>query len=145
MRAALVLSLVVLASAPARAEAPLETAATVATGLTGQAQPDPFEIEESGRMTIAVAHQYALSEVVARVGYLLSYWKKRFDISSEWRGNRVFLSGKVYGIRVQAMFEVSATSVSGFAKDPGWPWRGQVSTYVDRKLKKYLHPTFDEP
>lgn len=145
MSRALVLSLVVLLGAPALADAPLEAAATVATGLTGPAQPDPFEIEESGRLTIAVKHQYAFTEVMARLGYLLSYWKQRFDISSEWRGNRVFLTGKVYGIKVQAMFEVSATAVSGFAKDPGWPWRGQVSTYVDRKLKKYLHPTFDDP
>lgn len=140
-RALVVASLLVVAAAPARADAPL---AHAATGVTGP-RPEPFEIPEEGRLQISVGHHFALSQVIARVGYLLEYWKKRFDISSEWRGNRVFLSGEVYGVKVVAVFEVSAEAVRGFATDPGWPWRGQVSAYVDRKLKKYLHPSYDEP
>jgi hypothetical protein len=141
---ALVLSLgVVLVGAPAFADAPLEAAASVATAVTQKSEP--FEIEEKGRLTISVAHAFALSEAVDRLGYLLAYWKKRFNIESEWHGNRVFLSGAVYGVKVQAMFEISENAVVGFARDPGWPWRGQVSGYVDRKLKKYLSPTYDDP
>ena len=37
------------------------------------------------------------------------------------------------------------SGVTGFARDPGWPVRSQVLKYVDRKLKKYMHPTYDEP
>ena len=66
-------------------------------------------------------------------------------IVSEWRGDRVFLSGSVYGIKIEALFAIDGAHVTAFATDPGWPWRGQVTNYVDRKLKKYMHPTYDEP
>lgn len=143
-RALVIASLLGVLAAPARADAPLDAVTSHLTGVTAP-KTDPFEIPEEGRLEINVGHHFALAQVVERVGFLLAYWKKRFDIASEWRGNRVFLSGKVYGIKVEAVFEVSATAVSGFAKDPGWPWRGQISAYVDAKLKKYLHPTYDEP
>jgi hypothetical protein len=142
VRRVLVLTLVAFA-APALADEPLDTAAEVATAVTPT--PAPFEIAEDGRLSIAVRHTFALSEAIDRLGYLLSYWKKRFNIESEWRGNTVFLSGAVYGVKVQARFEVSESAVTGFARDPGWPWRGQISGYVDRKLKKYLSPDYDEP
>ncbi len=106
---------------------------------------DPFTIAESGRLSITVGHAFSQAEVIQRISYLLAYWKKRFNIASEWRGNRVFLSGAIYGIKIEALFAVSESSVTGFARDPGWPWRGQVMGYVDRKLKKYLHPTYDDP
>ena len=133
------LSLVVISGSAALAEDPPPPPALAAT------EADPFTIDERGRLSIAVNHTYARAEAKERVGYLLAYWKKRFNISNEWRGNRVFLSGTVYGIRIQAMFEVEDSAIVGFAHDPGWPWRGQVSQYVDRKLKKYLHPTYDDP
>lgn len=143
MRRVLLLSLVAIA-APAFAGDPRDAAADVATAVTTP-RADPFEIEDEGRLTISVHHAFALAEAIDRLGYLLSYWKKRFNIQSEWRGNRVFLTGAVYGVKVQAMFEISETAVTGFARDPGWPWRGQISSYVDRKLKKYLSPTYDDP
>ncbi len=106
---------------------------------------DPFSIGETNRLNISVAHAFAKSEVIERLGYLLAYWKKRFNITSTWRGDRVFLSGSVYGIKVQALIQIDAKGVNAFASDPGWPWRGQIVSYVDQKLKKYLHPTYDEP
>ena len=106
---------------------------------------DPFSIGESNRLSLSAPHTFAHDEVIARLGYLFSYWKKRFGIRSEWRGDRVFLSGSVYGIKIEALFSVEEGNVTAFATDPGWPGRGQVVNYVDRKLKKYLHPTYDEP
>ncbi|MFT3709407.1 MAG: hypothetical protein QM817_17355 [Archangium sp.] len=106
---------------------------------------DPFTIGTENRLSLAVPHAFEKSEVIERLGYLLAYWKKRFNIASEWHGDRVFLSGSVYGIKIQAMFAVDGSNVTAFATDPGWVWRGQVTNYVDRKLKKYLHPTYDEP
>lgn len=106
---------------------------------------DPFTIGTANRLSLSCPHTFSKSEVVQRLGYLFSYWKKRFNITSEWRGDRVFLSGAVYGIKIEAMFAINETSVTAFASDPGWPWRGQVTGYVDRKLKKYMHPTYDEP
>ncbi len=138
------LSVVVFISATAVAgdssseEVALQSLATPADG-------DPFFIEESGRLTIAVTHAFARSEAAVRLSYLLAYWKKRFQIANEWRGDRVFVSGSVYGIKIQAMFAINDSRIVGFAHDPGWPWRGQVQTYVDRKLKKYLSVNYDDP
>ncbi|MBL8915184.1 MAG: hypothetical protein JNM17_31060 [Archangium sp.] len=106
---------------------------------------DPFTIGESNRLSLSCPHAFAKTEVVQRLGYLFAYWKKRFNIKSEWHGDRVFLSGSVYGIKIEAIFAIDETNVTAFASDPGWPWRGQVIGYVDRKLKKYMHPTYDEP
>jgi hypothetical protein len=106
---------------------------------------DPFTIGQTNRLSLAVPHAFGKAEVMERLGYLLAYWKKRFNIVSEWRGDRVFLSGSVYGIKIEALFAIDGAHVTAFATDPGWPWRGQVTNYVDRKLKKYMHPTYDEP
>ena len=134
----LAVSLVVTLSALARAESPSDPA-------TPQ-EGDPFSIAEDDRLTISVPHSFTTTSIVVeRLGYLLSYWKKRFNIASEWHGNRVFLSGSIYGIKIQALFAVTDSGVTGFARDPGWPWRSQVLKYVDKKLKKYMHPTYDDP
>lgn len=113
--------------------------------LAVPAEGDPFSISPKGRLSVVAKHSFVRTEAVTRLGYLLSYWKKRFGIESEWHGDRVFLSGSVYGIKIQAMFAINDSAVVGFAHDPGWPWRGQVQHYVDRKLKKYLNVNYDEP
>lgn len=126
-------------------------ALTAVLALGGVARADvpstdePFSIQEEHRLSLSVPHHYAHAEVVERLGYLFDYWKKRFNISSQWRGDRVYLSGSIYGIKIEALFDVSDSQVVGVARDPGWPWRGKVVAYVDAKLKKYLHPTYDEP
>ena len=134
--------LAVTLSAPVRAE---DASAAPDPMLAKTKDGDPFSIEENDRLSLAVVHEYRPAEVIERLSYLFAYWKKRFNISSEWHDNRVFLSGSLYGIKIQAMFTVTESSVSGFAHDPGWPWRGQVLGYVDRKLKKYLNLTYDDP
>ncbi|MDP1822099.1 MAG: hypothetical protein Q8L48_02620 [Archangium sp.] len=139
-----VFSLVVLLSAAALAD-DLPKVDPALAELAVPLDGDPFSIDEHGRLSIAVNHGFARPEAAARLGYLLSYWKKRFNIASEWRGDRVFLSGSVYGIKIQAMFAINDSSVVGFAHDPGWPWRGQVQHYVNRKLKKYLNVNYDDP
>ena len=143
MRAAAI-SLVMLWSAVARAEDPPATDAALVE-LSVPHDGDPFSIDEKKRVTVAVGHAYARSEAAARLSYLLAYWKTRFNVASEWKGDRVFISGKVYGIKIQALFAINDSSVVGFAQDPGWPWRGKVQTYVDRKLKKYLNVNYDDP
>jgi hypothetical protein len=46
---------------------------------------------------------------------------------------------------VYALLEVTDSCVQAQATDPGLVWRGTGVSYVERKLKKYLHPTYDEP
>ncbi len=123
----------------------LDTTESELAALAIPADGDPFSISPKGRLAVVAKHTFVRTEAVTRLGYLLSYWKKRFNIESEWHGDRVFLSGSVYGIKIQAMFAINETAIVGFAHDPGWPWRGQVQNYVDRKLKKYLNVNYDEP
>ncbi len=139
----LALSMVLLLGAVAAAEdtSPDRALAELAVPAEG----DPFSIEATGRLSVAVKHAFARPEAVTRLGYLLEYWKKRFNVVAEWRGDRVFLSGAVLGIKIQAMFAINDSSVVGFAHDPGWPWRGKVQAYVDGKLKKYLNENYDDP
>lgn len=139
----LALSLVLLLGAVAAAEDASNDRALAE--LAVPAEGDPFSIEATGRLSVAVKHAFARPEAVTRLGYLLEYWKKRFNIVAQWRGERVFLSGAVFGIKIQAMFTINESSVVGFAHDPGWPWRGKVQEYVDGKLKKYLNENYDDP
>lgn len=138
-------SLVLILSASALGEDLVPAPDAALAELAVPVEGDPFSIDAQGRLSVAVNHGFARTEAAARLGYLLAYWKKRFNIASEWRGDRVFLSGSVYGIKIQAMFAINDSSVVGFAHDPGWPWRGQVQNYVDRKLKKYLNVNYDDP
>ncbi len=137
------LSMVLLLGAVATAEdvSPDPALAELAVPAEG----DPFSISETGRLSVAVKHAFGRPEAVTRLGYLLAYWKKRFNLVAQWRGERVFLSGAVFGIKIQAMFAINDSSVVGFAHDPGWPWRGKVQEYVDGKLKKYLNANYDDP
>ena len=144
MRRAL-FTLLMLLSASARADDPLPLIDPAHAALAIPAEGDPFVIDVAGRLSVAANHTFTRTEAVARLSYLLAYWKKRFSIEAEWHGERVFVSGSVYGIKIQAMFAINDSSVVGFAHDPGWPWRGQVQSYVDRKLKKYLNVNYDEP
>lgn len=145
MKRAVFSLVLVLSATTALAEDPLPAPDPALAELAVPVEGDPFSIEVKGRLSVAVNHGFARAEAAARLGYLLGYWKKRFNIASEWRGDRVFLSGSVYGIKIQAMFAINDSSVVGFAHDPGWPWRGQVQSYVDRKLKKYLNVNYDDP
>jgi hypothetical protein len=140
-----VLSLVLVFGARALADDSLPVLEPALAALAIPAEGDPFVIDVAGRLSIAVSHAFARPEAAARLSYLLAYWKKRFNVEAEWHGDRVFLTGSVYGIKIQAMFAINESSVVGFAHDPGWPWRGQVQNYVDRKLKKYLNVNYDDP
>ena len=101
-------------------------------------------IDQARTLRVVVSHPFARSEAADRLAYLLAYWKSRFNISSQWRGGRVFVSGSVYGVEIEALFAIGDSSIVAIANDPGWPWTDKVGDYVDRKLKKYLHPTYDD-
>lgn len=105
----------------------------------------PFEVAGENRISVSVSHHFAKSEALERLGYLLDYWKRAFDIRFEWQGNQVFISGSIFGLKVKARMSVTDEAVVAVAADPGWPWRGRAEGYVTGKLKKYMHPTYDDP
>ncbi len=109
------------------------------------APAQPFEVTDDRRISVSVAYHFAKAEALERLGYLLDYWKRAFDIRHEWHGNDVFISGSIFGLKVKARFSVVEGEIVAVAADPGWPWRGRAEGYVTGKLKKYMHPTYDDP
>lgn len=106
---------------------------------------DPFTIDASRSLRLSVGHPFERAEARERIGYLLEYWAGRFGIVNSWRGDRVFLTGKVFGVEVRAVFTVEAGAVQAIAYDPGTFLASAARGYVNRKLRKYLHPTYEEP
>ncbi len=114
--------------------------------LAQEQEPEAPVIEKSEKaINVAVPHHFARGEAITRLGYLLEYWHKAFDVRAEWHGDQVIISGSIFGMKVHALFQVTDKEVLAVAADPGWPWRGRAQNYVSAKLKKYMHPTYAEP
>lgn len=150
LRLALVASLAVVTAA--RADAPSEGPATgdgparaVPPAPAAPEASEPIITVDGDTITLEVTHTFARASARERVGFLVDYWNKRFGVKAEWRGDRVFLTGRVFGMEIRARFDVSDTAVTGIAADPGWFWRGKAQAYVTKKLKKYLHPDYADP
>ncbi len=112
---------------------------------TAVAGADPFEVVHENALSLKVDHVFSKDLARERVSQLLAYWDARFGLKSEWHGFRVFLTGKVLGIAVRALFEIEDADVVARAEDPGTLFSGAARRYVDSKLRKYLHPTYEEP
>ncbi len=131
------------------ADAPLAIDAPQAPGSSTNvvAPPTAAEVRKSGAHSVNVSVDHTLSreDARSRVEQLLAYWGKRFGVKSAWSGFRVELSGVVWGITIDAHFDVGDHDVMATATDPGFAWRGMAHDYVAKKLKKYLHPAYEEP
>ncbi len=113
--------------------------------FAGEPEADPFTLDSASSLKLTVGHVFERSEARARISYLLEYWSKRFGVQSEWRGDRVFLTGTVWGVEIKAVFTVKERSVFAMAYDPGTVFASAAQGYVTKKLRKYLHPTYDDP
>jgi hypothetical protein len=102
-------------------------------------------VDEAGEIQLTVAHHFERAIAKERVSQLLAYWNDRFQVKNDWHGDRVFVSGSVFGVEIKALFEVTDDGVVCRSKDPGMVWRAKGAEYVEKKLKKYLHPTYEAP
>ncbi len=96
-------------------------------------------------ITLRVGHKLTTDEAHVRVEQMLEYWKKRFSVTHTWSGEKVFVTGKIYSVDFKAILEVTNQQVACESSDPGGLWRSFARDYVGKKLKKYLHPTYEEP
>lgn len=106
---------------------------------------EPIFIDRDHSIALKVAHHFERAVAKERITQLLDYWGRRFGVKSIWQGDRVFMTGSVYGVDISALFDITDYAVVGMANDPGWFWRGRAQSYVEKKLKKYLHPSYAEP
>ena len=115
----------------------LPSAPSAATGLEF--------IDRHNAISLEVAHPFERGAARERVNQLLQFWREAYGVRSEWRGDRVFMQGTVRGVHINAVFDVADDVVTALARDPGWFWRARAHAYVEWMLKKYLHPTYQEP
>jgi hypothetical protein len=73
-----------------------------------------------------------------RVEALLSYWNRKYGITSSWNGMKAAMKGKAMGVTIDGTLEVLANKISGEASDPGMLLRGQAQKYLTRKFSEYL-------
>lgn len=106
---------------------------------------EPFSVAPETSLNVKVSHAFTKDLARERVSQLLAYWGRRFGVKSEWHGFRVFLTGKVLGIAIKALFEIEDGTVVAMAENPGVLLSGVAQRYVDGKLRKYLNPTYQEP
>jgi len=123
---------------PSRREA--SGSSTEALGQLGLA-----ETERLHAIALEVPHHFERRAARERVTQLLQFWREAYGVVSEWRGDRVLMHGSVRGVAIDALFDVADGSVLAVARDPGWFWRARAHAYVEWMLRKYLHPTYQEP
>lgn len=103
------------------------------------------ETERLHAIALEVPHHFERRAARERVTQLLQFWREAYGVVSEWRGDRVLMHGSVRGVSIDALFDVADGSVLAVARDPGWFWRARAHAYVEWMLRKYLHPTYQEP
>lgn len=116
-----------------------------ASAFAGEPEQEPFTLDGSSSLKLTVGHVFDRAVARERIGYLLEYWSKRFGVKGEWRGDKVYLTGSVWGVEIKAVFTVQERAVLAMAYDPGTVFASAAQGYVAKKLRKYLHPTYDDP
>lgn len=119
--------------------------AIVASAVLSGSTADADKVLGPNTITLKVAHAFTKKEAHARLQQLVDYWKSRFGVRQEWTGERVLVSGSIIGVDFKAFLEVRDGAVQCESTDPGRLWRGFAQDYVSKKLKKYLHPKYEEP
>lgn len=95
-------------------------------------------------MHFRVGHTFSAIDAHARLELLLAYWRERFGVETQWVGNEARLTGRIFGVEFVGSIRVGKNAVTADATDPGLLKRGIAYAYIDKKLKKYMHPTFKE-
>ncbi len=97
------------------------------------------------KMIFKVDHHFSVADARARTQMLLDYWAKAYGVKYNWHGDRVFVTGRVTGVQIDAFIDVKSDAVAGEGSDPGPFVRALAQDYVQKKLRKYMHPEYREP
>lgn len=91
-----------------------------------------------GMLKFEVPSTLTIEDARKRVEALLSYWNRKYGITSAWEGTKASMKGKAVGVTIDGNLEVKADKISGEASDPGLLLRGQAQKYLTRKFAEYL-------
>jgi hypothetical protein len=110
----------------------------------GTARADEPAAPPDGAVAIEFHHSFSRAEARVRIQQLLDYWYQRWGVHRDWDGDTVHVHGMVMGIPFDARLVVKDHQVFAIASDPGLFLRQMALDYVSRKLRKYLHPSYQE-
>lgn len=91
-----------------------------------------------GMLKFEVPSTLPIDDAKKRVEALLSYWNRKYGITSSWNGLKAQMKGKAVGVTIDGNLEVLANKIAGEASDPGMLLRGQAQKYLTRKFGEYL-------
>lgn len=91
-----------------------------------------------GMLKFEVPSTLPIDDAKKRVEALLSYWNRKYGITSAWNGLKATMKGKAVGVTIDGSLEVLGNKISGEASDPGLLLRGQAQKYLTRKFAEYL-------
>lgn len=93
---------------------------------------------------IEADHTLSRKDARIRVEQLLDYWCQRFGVERAWTGDVAHIHGFIMGVSIDAELVVDEKRVLASARDPGLFLRDAAMQYVAKKLRKYLHPLYEE-
>lgn len=91
-----------------------------------------------GMLKFEVPSTLPIDDSKKRVEALLSYWNRKYGITSSWNGMKAQMKGKAVGVTIDGNLEVLGNKIAGEASDPGMLLRGQAQKYLTRKFSEYL-------
>lgn len=91
-----------------------------------------------GMLKFEVPSTLPIDDSKKRVEALLSYWNRKYGVSSTWSGVGASMKGKAMGVTIDGTLKVEAARIAGEATDPGMLLRGQAKKYLERKFAEYL-------
>ncbi|MBE2253048.1 MAG: polyhydroxyalkanoic acid system family protein [Myxococcus sp.] len=91
-----------------------------------------------GMLKFEVPSTVPVDDARQRVEALLSYWNRKYGITSSWNGLKATMKGKAVGVTIDGNLEVLPNKIAGEASDPGMLLRGQAQKYLTRKFSEYL-------
>ncbi len=93
-----------------------------------------------GFIKFEVPNSLPLDDAKKRVEALLSYWNRKYGVTSAWNGVAATMKGKAMGVTIDGNLAVEPSRIAGEANDPGMLLRGQAKKYLVRKFGEYLDP-----
>ena len=91
-----------------------------------------------GFIQFDVPNSLPVEDAKKRVEALLSYWNRKYGVTSAWTGASATMKGKAVGVTIDGKLTVEASRIAGEASDPGMLLRGQAKKYLERKFAEYL-------
>jgi Putative polyhydroxyalkanoic acid system protein (PHA_gran_rgn) len=80
------------------------------------------------------------AEARRRVDRLADNLTRKYGFAKTWSGDRLFMTGKISIVKLQALAVFPPGMVRLDVSDPGLLWRGRAKALIDEQMRTYLAP-----